>query len=306
MPAEALLRCGPRDGRRIDFWDSVALRPQFSGRRSATLVLQGQLTRPFRVPASAIRPQSARRPYNLGSPARQGRPGRGHRRVPRGHPPQEGLRRAHNNLGNALHERASWTGPSPSTARPSDSSRTTPTPTATSASPCGQGELDGAIAEYREAIRLKQGLRRGPLQPRQRPAGQRGPGRGHRRVPQGHRPRPQLRRRPQQPRQRPARQGDAGRGHRRVPQGHRLDPKYAAGPQQPRHRPARQGRPGRGHRRVPQGHRTRPQGLRRAHNNLGNALHDKGDLDEAIAEYRKAIELDPKTTPPPTTTSATP
>ena len=31
-----------------------------------------------------------------------------------------------------------------------------------------------------------------------------------------------------------------------------------------------------------------------AHTNLGNALHDKGQLDEAIACCKKAIELDPK------------
>jgi tetratricopeptide (TPR) repeat protein len=31
-----------------------------------------------------------------------------------------------------------------------------------------------------------------------------------------------------------------------------------------------------------------------AHNNLGNALRQKGRLDEAIAEYHKAIRLDPK------------
>jgi tetratricopeptide (TPR) repeat protein len=31
-----------------------------------------------------------------------------------------------------------------------------------------------------------------------------------------------------------------------------------------------------------------------AHTNLGSALHDKGRLDEAIAAYHKAIELDPK------------
>ena len=75
----------------------------------------------------------------------------------------------------------------------------------------------------------------------------------------GHRPRPQVRPGPQQPRHRPARQGAAGRGHRRVPQAIHLDPKYAL-----------------------------------AHNNLGNALADKGRLDEAIAEYREAIDLDPK------------
>ena len=31
-----------------------------------------------------------------------------------------------------------------------------------------------------------------------------------------------------------------------------------------------------------------------AHANLGIALKDKGQVDEAIACYRKAIELDPK------------
>ena len=31
-----------------------------------------------------------------------------------------------------------------------------------------------------------------------------------------------------------------------------------------------------------------------AHNNLGNALRDKGALDEAIACFKKALELDPK------------
>ena len=34
-----------------------------------------------------------------------------------------------------------------------------------------------------------------------------------------------------------------------------------------------------------------------AHNNLGVALQDQGKLDEAIACYRKAIELDPKCAP---------
>ena len=30
-----------------------------------------------------------------------------------------------------------------------------------------------------------------------------------------------------------------------------------------------------------------------AHNNLGNALYDKGQLDEAITEYRKALQIKP-------------
>ena len=63
--------------------------------------------------------------------------------------------------------------------------------------------------------------------------------------------------------------------------------------QQPRHRPAGSREAGRGHRLLPQGHRTRPE-VCHAHNNLGVALQDQGKLDEAIACYRKAIELDPK------------
>ena len=52
--------------------------------------------------------------------------------------------------------RAGWTRPSPSTGRPSASRRTYPRPTTTSAPPCAtKGRLDEAIAEYREAIRLK-------------------------------------------------------------------------------------------------------------------------------------------------------
>ena len=53
-------------------------------------------------------------------PAREA--SRGGRRTPRGDPAQARLREAHNNLGNALRD---------------------------------QGKLDGAVAEYREAIRLK-------------------------------------------------------------------------------------------------------------------------------------------------------
>ena len=52
--------------------------------------------------------------------------------------------------------RGSWTRRSPNTARRSGSSPTTPRPTPTSASPCKpRGSSTEAIAEYREAIRLK-------------------------------------------------------------------------------------------------------------------------------------------------------
>ena len=152
--------------------------------------------------------------------------------------------------------------------------------------------------------RARPETRQGPQQPRHRPAGPGPAGRGHRRLPQGHRARPGRRRGPLQPRPRPVRPEDAGRGHRRLPQGHRTRPETRRGPQQPRRRPAGQEEAGRGHRRLPQGHRARPE-YAEAHNNLGVALRDKRRLDEAIAAFRRP-STSIRTTPRPTTTSATP
>ena len=39
---------------------------------------------------------------------------------------------------------------------------------------------------------------------------------------------------------------------------------------------------------------TRPRGGGPAHHHLGTCWRDKGRLDEAMAEFRRAIELDPK------------
>ena len=47
-----------------------------------------------------------------------------------------------------------------------------------------------------------------------------------------------------------------------------------------------------GHRRTPHRHPT-PVRRRQAHSNLGEALSQQGKLDEAIAEYRTAIRLQP-------------
>ena len=77
--------------------------------------------------------------------------------MPRGDPAQARLRRGPlQPRQRPARTRASPTRPSPSTARRSGSSPTSPRPTATSAIALrGQGKLDEAIAEYREAIRLK-------------------------------------------------------------------------------------------------------------------------------------------------------
>ena len=172
---------------------------------------------------------------------------------------------AHNNLGIALHD---------------------------------QGKLDEAIACYQQGHRTRPEVRRGPQQPRQRPARPGEAGRGHRLLPQGHRTRPEVRRRPQQPRHRPAatrgswtrpspatskaieldpkdasahnnlgialrEQGKLDEAIACLPQGHRTRPEVRHRPQQPRHRPARPGEAGRGHRLLPEGHRTRPEGRHR-------------------------------------------
>ncbi len=57
-----------------------------------------------------------------------------------------------------------------------------------------------------------------------------------------------------------------------------------------------QGPVGRGHRLLPEGHRTRPEVCQQPTQFLGIALAGKGQWDEAIACYQKAIELDPKHT----------
>ena len=201
---------------------------------------------------------------------------------------------AHNNLGNALYRsRGSWTRPSPATARPSNSTRNSPRPTTTSASPWrtrgswtrpspatarpsnstrntpqahnnlgnalkAQGKMDEAIACYRKAIELdpKYAAAHNNLGIALK-AGE--GGRGHRRLPQGHRTRPEIGRSPQQPRHRPVWTRGSWTRPSPLPQGHRTRPEIRQRPQQPRHRPEGQGK-----------------------------------LDEAIACYRKAIELDPK------------
>ena len=76
------------------------------------------------------------------------------------------------------------------------------------------------------------------------------------------------------------------------------------GVQQPRRRLVRQAGVRQGDRRLRPGHPPRPQ-ERRAYNNRGVAWYAKQEYDKAIADYDKAIELDPKNAWP-TTTAATP
>ena len=133
--------------------------------------------------------------------------------------------------------------------------------------------------------------RLGPRQPRHRPEGSREAGRGHRLLPPSPRTRPETRLGPRQPRRRPAGSREAGRGHRLLPPSHRTRPEIARHTA-PRHRPEGPGKAGRGHRLLPQGHRTRSE-RRLGPRQPRRRPAGQGKLDEAIACYRQAIELDP-------------
>ena len=206
---------------------------------------------------------------------------RGRRRRPRGDPAEARRRRAHINLGNAL---------------------------------TAQGKLDEAIAEFREAIRLKpdyaeahnnlgialrtrgSSTRRSPNTARRsgssptspRPTSTSAspwrPGearRGDRRVPRGDPAQARPRRGPLQPRRRPGGPGEARRGGRRVPRGDPAQARLRRGPLQPRHRPASPGEARRG--RSPRTARrsgsspTSP----RPTSTSAIALRRQGKLDEA-------------------------
>ena len=119
-----------------------------------------------------------------------------------------------------------------------------------------KNQLDEAIAEYQKAIELDPKLRTGPQQPRQRYCRPRtswtrpspNSARPSNSTPSSHWPTTTS--------ASLSGQEPVGRSHRRIPQGHRTRPQVRTGPLQPRHR-----------------------------------SEAKNQLDEAIAEYRKVIDL---------------
>ena len=182
--------------------------------------------------------------------------------------------------------------------------------------------------------------RRGPRQPRHRPARLGRPGRRDRGVPRGDPAEARRRRGPQQPRHRPARSGDLPGAIAAYREAIRLQARLRRGPQQPRQRPGASGDLRRGDRGVPRGDpaagpttprptttsaspcATRatcpgrsPRTARRsgckpdiaeAHSNLGNALRDSGDLPGGDRGVPRGDPAASPTSPRPTTTSATP
>ena len=184
-------------------------------------------------------------------------------------------------------------GRSPNSARRSGSSPTTPRPTPTSATPWrDQGKLDEAIAEYREAIRLKPddaeahnnlGIAlhdQGKLDE------------AIAAVPRGDPAQARLRRGPLQPRQRPARtRGSCDEAIAAVPRGDPAQARLRRGPLQPRHTPC-----------TTRGSSTRPSPstARRSGSSpttprptatSGLLLRSQGDYAGALATLRRGHEL---------------
>ncbi len=170
---------------------------------------QGKLDEAIAEYREAIRlkPDDAEAHYNLGIVLCdvKGTARRGGRRIPRGDPAQARLRR----------------GPHQPRHRPG-----------------GQGKLDEAIAEYREAIRLKPDDAEAHYNLGVALTDQGKHRRGHRRIPRGDPAQARLRRGPLQPRQRPEGPGEARRGHRRIPRGDPAQARLRRSPLQPRPGPA--------------------------------------------------------------------
>ena len=155
-----------------------------------------------------------------------------------------------------------------------------------------RGKRDEAIAEFREALRLKPDLAMahyslGIALLRSGEAG-----RGDRRVPRGDPAQARLRRGPQQPRQRPARPGEADEAIAEYREAMRLKPDFAEAHINLGVALRDQGKLDEAIAEYREALRLKPDHAE-AHSNLGLALSDQGKLDEAIAEYREAIRLKP-------------
>ena len=154
------------------------------------------------------------------------------------------------------------------------------------------GEMDAAIADFSQALALAPLYAEWPTPTSATPCWQGEGGRGHRLLPEGHRPQSEVRLRPQQPRHRSDGQGAGGRGHRLLPEGHPPQADFAEAHYNLGNALVDKGKVDEA---IATTGRPSPSipSIAEAHYNLGIALLDKGKVDEAIAEYREAIRLKP-------------
>ena len=86
--------------------------------------------------------------------------------------------------------------------------------------------------------------------------------------------------------------GQSGRSDRPLPKGAANQPRLRGSPQQPRQRSAPKGQVDEAIAHYQKALQIKPD-YAEAHNNLGNALLQKGRVDEAIAHYQKALQIKP-------------
>ena len=190
-----------------------------------------------------------------------------------------------------------------------------------------RGRIDEAIAQYQKALEIKPDYAEAHNNLGLALAESRTARRGHRPLPEGAGNQARLRRGPQQPRPRPGQRRPARRGHRPLPEGIGNQARLRRGPQQSwlgsgESRPDRRGRSPSTARRwnsspttrrptttsalpwptlrtARRGHRPLPQGagnqarLRRGPQQPRPGSGPCGRVDEAIAHYRKALEIKP-------------
>ncbi len=161
-----------------------------------------------------------------------------------------------------------------------------------------KGQLDEAIACLQEGHRTRPEVRHGPRQPGRCAVSQGPVGRGHRLLQEGHRTRPEARHGPRQPGHcAEATRASWTRPSPATSKAIELDPKYAAahnnlGTMLLAAR-ASWTRPSPATRRPSNSTRSSPWPT----TTWARCCCSKGQLDEAIACYKKAIELDPKHAP---------
>ena len=148
---------------------------------------------------------------------------------------------AHNNLGNALFQKARWTKPSPITKRPCKSIPITRKPTTTSATLCSKRARGRSDRPLPNSAANQSRLRRSPQQPRQRAAPKGQGGRSDHPFPEGPVNQSRPRESPHRPRQCAAPKGQGGRSDRPFPKGAANQSRQRGNPLQPRQRAAPKG-----------------------------------------------------------------